>query len=192
MSNKISGLCYDIAFGNATLKAVAVALADHASHDGSSVYPSVRLLAKKVECADRTVQRCLRTLESLGILAIVSKGGRGPRDTREWKFDVALMRDLADGHCKIRENKGDMESPNYEIVRVTPTTERVTPTTTKGDTGVTRTIKNHQEPVRTRARARDVDTPRAPSAKKTARAVDDRKLQALIVSLAPEGFSNAS
>lgn len=169
MSVLVAGLCYEIAFGCPKRKAVAVALADHASHDGTKVFPSVALIAKKVEFSERTVQRTLRELEALGVLVVVSPGGAGPKDTREWYFDLHLLRDLAAGHAVIRENKGDSVTPlegdclsPLEVVRVTEPALRVTDGTAKGDSPVTRTVNNHQLEPSTREGARATESAARP------------------------------
>ena len=148
MSGYVAGLCYEVKFGCATTKAVAVALADHASQDGTKAFPSIKLLADKCEVSPRTVQRALRRLEEMGVLLIVRSGGNGPRDTREWKFDLHLLRTVAatDEKQLIASNKGDTVSPLENELRVTPVTPKGDTDDNKGDTGVTRTVTNLQEP----------------------------------------------
>src|SRR5690606_17790005 len=75
MSVLVMGHCFRIRFGSPQLKAVAIALADHAEHDGTKVYPSVKVLAEKTELCERTVQYKLRELESCGLLVLVEEGG---------------------------------------------------------------------------------------------------------------------
>lgn len=170
MSNIVSGLCYKAKFGCPKRKAIAVAMGDHAHDDGSNVYPSVRRLALKVEWSERTVQRVLRELEAIGLLEVVSNGGGGPKDTREWNFNMDVLRDLADGHVVISDNEGDSESPlegdsesPITLLRVTETPLRVTGSTPKGDSAVTRTINNHHKPSGASARASDKGTRSAPA-----------------------------
>ena len=45
---------------------LALALADHASDDGTRVYPSVKALAEKTRQSERTVQYQLRAMEAAG------------------------------------------------------------------------------------------------------------------------------
>jgi len=165
MSVLVAGLCYEIPFGCPKRKAVAVALADHASHDGTKVFPAIALIARKVEFSERTVQRTLRDLEALGVLIVVSEGGAGPKSTREWAFDMDLLRRLASGESVIPKkgdspspleagnvpDKGDRETPlkgdslsPLEAVRVTNETAKGDNRASKGDTPVTRTVTNHQ------------------------------------------------
>jgi len=165
MSVKVQGLCYDVVFGCPKRKAIAVAVADHADHDGGSVFPSIARIAAKVEWSERTVQRTLRELEAIGLLIVVNEGGAGPKDTREWRFDMQLLADLAAGHAKIVINKGDSESPlegdsltPLAVVRVTESALRVTGSTLKGDSPDTRTVNNHQLEPSSRERAPATET----------------------------------
>lgn len=153
MSALVMGLCYEVTFGCPRMKAVAVALGDHASHDGTKVFPSVALIARKVELSERTVQRTLRALEAAGVIVVVRDGGAGPGNTREWCFDLHLLRSVAEGKATLQIDKGDSVTPFKgdsltpieEGLRVTPTTAKGDTRDTKGDTGDTQTSTNHQE-----------------------------------------------
>ncbi len=148
MSAYVAGLCYEVRFGCPTTKSVAVALADHASQDGSKAFPSIRLIADKCEISPRTVQRALRRLEEMGVLVVVKEGGCGPRDTREWRFDLHLLRTVAATADKqvMQTDKGDTVSLLIDELRVTSETPKGDTDDNKGDTGDTRTVNNHQEP----------------------------------------------
>ncbi len=147
MSGYVSGLCYNATFGCATAKAVAVALADHASDDGTKVFPSVRRIAEKVELHPRTVQRALRKLEAMGVVRIVSCGGSGPKDTREWVFDLHLLRSVADGLASfpMTDDKGDTVSPLEDEPKGGAECLKGGAECAKGDTSATQTFTNHQE-----------------------------------------------
>lgn len=67
MSVKAMGRVFDSDL-RPTTRLVALAYADHASHDGRNIYPSVGLIAKKTGLSRRTVQTATRELESLGWL----------------------------------------------------------------------------------------------------------------------------
>ena len=162
MSVLVMGLCFRAKFGNPYLKAVAVALADHASDDGTRIWPSIATLSDKTEIAERTVQYKLRDLESMGLIVCVDEGGKGAKDTREYRFDMALLRQLSDGElavCAI--DKGALDAPSkgagdapMRLVRVQPTTGRVQPTTDKGAPGAPEPSLTIKEPS-LRARARE-------------------------------------
>jgi hypothetical protein len=155
MSVHVMGLCFRAKFGSPYLKAVAVALADHASDDGSKIWPSVETLSDKTEIAVRTVQYKLRDLEAMGLIVCVDEGGKGAKDTREYKFDMGLLKGLAEGEIVIKENdeEGATDAPiegagraPFILVRVQPTTGRVQPTTNKGAPDAPEPSLNHPEP----------------------------------------------
>lgn len=153
MSVLVMGMCFRVTFGNAWLKAVAVALADHAHDDGTNIWPSVAKLAGKTEIAERTVQYKLRELEQCGLIVCVDEGGAGPKDTREYKFDMKLLRRLSDGEAEIVINKGARDAPlegapdaPLDGARVHATTIRVHPTTEKGAPGAPEPSLTIKEP----------------------------------------------
>ncbi|MFR9780158.1 helix-turn-helix domain-containing protein [Micromonospora sp. MS34] len=59
-------------------RAVAVAIAAHANHEGNA-WPSVATLAEYVGCSERTVQRCLAKLVQLGRLVVSKVAGIATR-----------------------------------------------------------------------------------------------------------------
>lgn len=66
---------------------LALALADHAHDDGTSVRPSVRLLAEKTRQSERTVQYQLRNMEAAGWLHLVANAGGGRNTPREYRIN---------------------------------------------------------------------------------------------------------
>jgi AraC-like DNA-binding protein len=79
MSVHVSSLVYSRLFGGASIKLVALKLADHANDDGGSIYPSIARVAAECELSERQVQRILRDMVSRGLLRVDgdAKGGRG-------------------------------------------------------------------------------------------------------------------
>lgn len=73
----------------------ALALADHADHEGRNAYPSVGLLAWKTSASRRTVQRHLRELEALGFIysAGYSGGGHGRATRYHFDFEKVPQKD---------------------------------------------------------------------------------------------------
>ncbi|MBY0475439.1 MAG: helix-turn-helix domain-containing protein [Nitrosomonas sp.] len=67
---------------------LALAISDHASDDGTNVYPSVKHLAEKTRQSERTIQYQLRKMEESGWLIVVAdeKGGRSK--AREYKINI--------------------------------------------------------------------------------------------------------
>lgn len=65
-----------------TTRLVALAIADHASDDGTNAWPSVARLAQMCACSEATVRRSIKELQELGELLVDRQGG-GPRDMRD-------------------------------------------------------------------------------------------------------------
>ena len=65
---------------------LALALADHAHDDGTSIYPSVEQLAYKTRQSERTVQYQLRAMEASGWLILVNAGNGGRGSRREYRI----------------------------------------------------------------------------------------------------------
>jgi DNA-binding Lrp family transcriptional regulator len=70
MSAKVMGHVWDLDLPMQE-KYVLLAMADHAHHDGSNVFPALDLIAFKTGYSKRTVQRYIRKLEDRGILVRV-------------------------------------------------------------------------------------------------------------------------
>jgi hypothetical protein len=64
-------------------KIVLLAYADHARPDGTCIFPSVGLLARKTSYSEREVQRITRKLHQYLI-----PDGTGPRGTRRWRLEI--------------------------------------------------------------------------------------------------------
>lgn len=65
---------------------LALALADHASDDGSRVFPKVKDLAIKTRQSERAVQYQLRRMEETGWLTLVGYGNGGRSMAREYQI----------------------------------------------------------------------------------------------------------
>lgn len=111
MSIRLMSIVWEIQFPTQSQLLAALKLADFANDDGSSIYPSRNRLANHCQCSETTIKVVLRAFREAGLLIVVREGGSGPRDTTEYRFDVGMLRALADGECMI---KGDSES--IEIV----------------------------------------------------------------------------
>lgn len=125
MSIKVQALVYAARFGNATLKAVALKLADCADDDGGSVFPARATVAHAAEVSEATVKRAIRVMMTKGLLRVVSEGGHGPRSTNEYAFDLGLLLALGGGSSPLVALP-DIEAPD--------TPEEVVPPVAKGVT----------------------------------------------------------
>jgi hypothetical protein len=69
-------------------KLVLLAYADHASHDGTGIWPAVLLIARKTGHSERSVQQITRSLKRRGLLV---EDGKGPKGTNKWRVGGAVL-----------------------------------------------------------------------------------------------------
>jgi len=93
---------------NTEAKFIATVYADHAWEDGTHAYPAVDTVAAMIGLHPRTVQRYLRSLESLGMLI---PDGKGPRGTNKYKFPLEAK---ADGSIRLALEWGGTQPPPSE------------------------------------------------------------------------------
>lgn len=98
---------------------LALALADHAHEDGTSVRPSVKLLAKKTRQSERTVQYQLRKMQAYGWLIIVRFSSGKPGDPNEYKINSAWLTGAESDGCNFCTGAtDDMDGCNLKQGRV--------------------------------------------------------------------------
>ncbi len=130
---------------------LALALADHAKDDGSSIFPSVPSLAIKTRQSERTVQRQLRRLEALGWLIPVNNLHGGRYKSREYRISTEWINgDNLSPHNKSLTPKNGVSLSPLPHERVTPLSQKGdTAMSQKGDTAMAPkpsiTINNHHE-----------------------------------------------
>lgn len=93
---------------NSEAKFVATVYADHAWEDGSHAYPAVATVAMITGLSERTVQRYLRILETIGML---KSSGKGPRGTTCYNFPLV---ENTDGSVRLALHGGDSVTPPAE------------------------------------------------------------------------------
>lgn len=153
MSAKVTGMVFDRYAEGGGEMLLALALADHAHDDGTSIFPSIAHLAKKTRQSPRSVQYQLRRMEESGWLILVS-GGKGGRKagadakgrTREYRINPAWMKgaDIAPFSTPVDKNlKGADFAPfdhakgaTDDVKGCNPRQERVQSTTSKGATAI--------------------------------------------------------
>ena len=88
---------------------LALALADHASDDGTKVYPSVSALASKTRQSVRTVQYQLRRMEEAGWLILVGHGNGGRSMSSEYRISPDWLKgaDIAPFSSEPKEPDSD-------------------------------------------------------------------------------------
>lgn len=153
MSAKVTGMVFDRYPEGGGEMLLALALADHAHDDGTSIFPSIAHLAKKTRQSPRSVQYQLRRMEESGWLILVS-GGKGGRKagaeaqgrTREYRINPAWMKgaEIAPLSTPVDNgSKGANSAPFPASKGATddgkgcnPRQERVQSTTSKGATAI--------------------------------------------------------
>jgi len=84
MSVKVMGAVWDLKIGRDE-KFVLLAYADHANHDGSSIYPAVKTIVEKTGYSERSVQSITKSLEKAGLLIA---DGHGTHGTNRWRIPI--------------------------------------------------------------------------------------------------------
>lgn len=112
-------------------KMALLALCDWANDEGGSLHPSVRRVAERISCSERTAQRVMHELMAGGWLEVIGNlNGGAPGQTRKYRINVAKLSFESVTGDKLagvtRKQTGDIED-----------SERVTLTTETGDTLVT-------------------------------------------------------
>jgi hypothetical protein len=109
---------------------VLITLADRADPETWSAFPGVADVAARARVSERTVQRCLRSLEALGELRVeVQRGG------------TAKMVDAKRPNRYTITPRQSVTPPPVDLSPgVTQGPDRVTPMTGAGDTAVTQTV----------------------------------------------------
>ncbi|MDR0216167.1 MAG: helix-turn-helix domain-containing protein [Comamonas sp.] len=112
---------------------LALALADHASDDGTRVFPSIRGLAEKTRQSERSVQYQLRRMQEAGWLILVNagNGGRGMhseyRISNEWikGEEIAPLKNGATDEQKgANDDAKGCKTEQERVQRVAPTSNR--------------------------------------------------------------------
>ena len=123
---------------------VLLAIADQAREESGEAWPAVSTLAGKARVSERTVQRCVRRLVDLGELEVRESEGRNGVNV----YRVVMGRHTVtptDSHPDRESPAQPEQEQTKEGVTQSPRhADGVTPVTPRGDTGVTRTVKNHQ------------------------------------------------
>lgn len=171
MSIALMTLVWKCPFPTSTQMLIALKLADHASDDGTDVFPGKGSLAERARCSVSTIKTTLKLLREAGLLIVVREGGKsGPHDTTEYRFNVGLLNAIADGsvaisgcsstldlaHAEGAENTG----PNFDPLHFDRVAHRPGPGQPAGATRSAHNpqiIKKHQEPSGARSREENSD-----------------------------------
>ena len=118
MSVKVMGAVFDIKGLSPTLKFVLLAYADHASHDGSGIWPAVQSIATKTGYSKRTIQNATKELQELGYM---KKVGHHESGTNLWQINTPDMGGAGDSPPGVQEihapHAGDSPKPlvNHQV-----------------------------------------------------------------------------
>lgn len=118
MSAKAMGRVWDLDLPH-NKRLVLLAMADHADHEGGSIYPSVALIAWKTGYSDRQVQRIIQELVADGILALVTEHTDHQPNVYQLNLNAGRLKDPYQG----RQNVTPPSRQN-----VTPRGDKMTPT----------------------------------------------------------------
>lgn len=150
MSIKVMTMVFDRYPNGDAEMVLALALADHANDQGVNIFPGVPELALKTRQSERSVQRQLRKMESMGWLECVhrSRGGRSSkyRINPRW-IEGESLEEIKPVDNLPNNPDGDNLSPLKIHQTVTPEVGTVTPEVSNGDTAMSPypsvIIKNH-------------------------------------------------
>ena len=113
MSVKVMGAVFDIEGLSPTLKFVLLAYADHASHDGTGIWPAVQSIANKTGYSKRTIQNATKELQELGYMV---KTGQHESGTNLWKITIPYMGGAGDSPPGVQDvhppHAGDSPKPS--------------------------------------------------------------------------------
>lgn len=102
MSIRLMTIVWDIPWPSQSALLVALKLADYANDDGTSIHPARDTLAKHAQASLATVKRILAGFREVGLLKVVEEGGKGPRSTTKYEFNVRQLMRLHDGYDEIQ------------------------------------------------------------------------------------------
>jgi uncharacterized phage protein (TIGR02220 family) len=139
MSVRLMTAVFEANLGSSTDKLVALALADCAADDGTSVYPSLTTLSKKCSLSDRACRLALRRLEAAKILSLEHEANT-VRKTRVYRISPDILRSLrrrndlpgtpeagAGGPRKLEPRTPEAPSPNPSVEPETTNRQGRTP-----------------------------------------------------------------
>lgn len=118
MSVKVMGAVFDIEGLSPTLKFVLLAYADHASHDGTGIWPAVQSIADKTGYSKRTIQNSTKELETLGYM---KKIGQHKSGTNLWRINTPQVGGAGDSPPQVQDvhppRAGDAPKPsvNHQV-----------------------------------------------------------------------------
>lgn len=111
MSVKVIGAVWDLDLSSSK-QLVLLAMADHADHDGSNVFPSIGLIAWKTGYSVRQIQRIQRELVADGLLVVVKQG---KFTSTSYRIDVSVGKTKKPYHGKDSLGDDNLTPPSSDI-----------------------------------------------------------------------------
>ena len=92
----LMGMCWRIEWPTASMRLIALKLADCANDEGENIYPSVGRVERETGLAGSTVRRDIAAMEECGLLEVIEEasGNKWDRSTTIRRFDVEKLKSL--------------------------------------------------------------------------------------------------
>jgi len=123
MSAKIMGMVFDLDLPVGE-KLVMLAYADHADHQGGSIFPSTALICKKTGYSESQVRRIVKSLEQKKLLVLISgdKGGAGI--TKHYRIPLdekgVIVTPFSEKRVSSDTKKGVIATAEKGVIAMTP------------------------------------------------------------------------
>jgi len=98
-------IVWDIPWPSQSTLLIALKLADYANDEGGSIHPARDTLAKHAQASLATVKRILAGFREVGLLTVIEEGGKGPRSTTQYEFNLRMLMRLHDGYDEIQRDE---------------------------------------------------------------------------------------
>lgn len=102
MSIRLMTIVWDIPWPSQSALLIALKLADYANDEGGSIHPARDTLAQHAQTSLATVKRIMAGFRDVGLLEVLEEGGRGPRSTTKYAFNLPMLMRLHDGYDEIQ------------------------------------------------------------------------------------------
>lgn len=126
MSIKVMNAVFDRYPNGGGEMLLALALADHASDDGTRVFPSIKALAEKTRQSERSVQYQLRRMQDVGWLILVNAGNGGRSMHSEYRISLEWIKGAEIAPFK-KGASDDIKGANDDTKGCNPQQKRVQP-----------------------------------------------------------------
>lgn len=109
MSIRLMSIVWDIPWPSQSALLIALKLADYANDEGGSIHPARETLSKHAQTSLATTKRVLAAFRDVGLLRVVSEGGKGRGKTTKYEFDLKQLMRLHDGYDELERHESEPE-----------------------------------------------------------------------------------